>query len=267
MSVRVCTYNVHWGIGMDGRRSLARVADVIGRIDPDVIAVQELDRTRRAKTDYEDQFTILRDRLGMDAAYATTIERAPTEESGGESRRYGHAIFTTGTIETSKTHSLPGPTDAEPRALLEAHVALDDGTVPIFAVHLGVDPDERVEQVHAILDRVPSRAEADHVLLGDLNAEPGSEPYHLLVDEGPYLDAVAAVDAADPTYPSPYAERDPENEYVDDHVLTYVPRKRIDHAFVTPGIEPIDGTVRRSLASDHSPVIADLDFVSSPTKP
>ena len=265
MDLRVCTYNVRWGIGMDGRRVLQRTADVIGRIDPDVIAIQELDRTRRPETGYEDQLATLQRFLGRDATYATTIEEPPTDESDGQPRRYGHAVLTSGVIERGKTYPLPGPSDAEPRALLETRIELDGRTLPVFAVHLGLEPDERVEQTKAILDRIDELAEVsplksppEHVLLGDLNATPDSEPYRLLVDDGPYEDAIETAGVAEPTYPSPYVERDPEDEYVDDHVRTYVPRKRVDHVLVTPGIEVVGAEIRRSLASDHSPVVADL---------
>ena len=41
--VRILTYNVHLCVGVDGMRDYQRVADVILRIDPDIVALQELD--------------------------------------------------------------------------------------------------------------------------------------------------------------------------------------------------------------------------------
>ena len=47
--VRVLTYNIRHGQGMDGRVDLSRVADVIRRLEPDVVALQEVDQaTTRA---------------------------------------------------------------------------------------------------------------------------------------------------------------------------------------------------------------------------
>ena len=41
-TMRIATYNIHRCRGLDGRTNLARVAEVIRDIDPDVIALQEV---------------------------------------------------------------------------------------------------------------------------------------------------------------------------------------------------------------------------------
>jgi len=46
----VMTYNVHSCIGMDGKISPLRIAEVIDRYHPDVIALQELDAGLSAPT-------------------------------------------------------------------------------------------------------------------------------------------------------------------------------------------------------------------------
>jgi len=50
----VMTYNVHSCIGMDGQISPLRIAEVIGRYRPDVVALQELD-AGLTRTDRIDQ--------------------------------------------------------------------------------------------------------------------------------------------------------------------------------------------------------------------
>ena len=42
-SLRVMSYNIRIGIGMDGNTDLTRVADVINRIAPDYVGLQEVD--------------------------------------------------------------------------------------------------------------------------------------------------------------------------------------------------------------------------------
>ncbi|MCI0633959.1 MAG: endonuclease/exonuclease/phosphatase family protein, partial [Actinobacteria bacterium] len=54
--VRVATYNIHRGRGLDGRVSLRRIADVLQQIDADVVGVQEI---------YEAQAESLARDLGM----------------------------------------------------------------------------------------------------------------------------------------------------------------------------------------------------------
>src|SRR5215210_2220554 len=43
-SLRVMTYNIHVGIGMDKKLNLQRIADVINREHPDLVGLQEVDR-------------------------------------------------------------------------------------------------------------------------------------------------------------------------------------------------------------------------------
>ena len=40
----VVSYNIHRGVGLDRRRDLDRIADVIGEVDPDVVGLQEVIR-------------------------------------------------------------------------------------------------------------------------------------------------------------------------------------------------------------------------------
>ena len=48
--LRVLTYNIHHGEGVDGKLDLKRIAQVITSVDPDLVALQEVDRgTRRTQ--------------------------------------------------------------------------------------------------------------------------------------------------------------------------------------------------------------------------
>ena len=75
--VRVATYNIHRGRGLDGQVSLRRIADVLRQIDADVVGVQEI---------YEAQAEHLARDLEMQLVTGVTVHR-----SDGA---YGNAIFT-----------------------------------------------------------------------------------------------------------------------------------------------------------------------------
>ena len=47
--IKVASYNIHKGIGLDRRRNPERVVEVLREIDADVIALQEADRRFGAK--------------------------------------------------------------------------------------------------------------------------------------------------------------------------------------------------------------------------
>lgn len=251
-SIRVVTYNVHWGIGMDGCLDLRRVGDSIRRLDPDVVGIQEVDRTRRPETEYVDQFADLREYLEWEGVYGTTIEEEPTADSGGDPRRYGIATLSPHGIVESENHSLPTADGAEPRTLLKTRVEINGWEISVFNTHFGLDPEERRRHAMEILS--VTEGVDDAVLVGDLNAEPGSPPYERLTDR--FADGVAATGAATPTFPSPYVEPDGGKE-PGSHTA-YVPDRRIDHVLHAPGIESRDARVVHSLASDHSAVVVDL---------
>src|SRR5690606_2840765 len=42
--ITVLTYNIHHGEGMDGKLDLERIANVIRSVNPDLVALQEVDR-------------------------------------------------------------------------------------------------------------------------------------------------------------------------------------------------------------------------------
>src|SRR5476649_2332295 len=49
LTLRVLTYNIHHGEGMDGRFDLSRLAGVVTSVHPDLVALQEVDEgTERA---------------------------------------------------------------------------------------------------------------------------------------------------------------------------------------------------------------------------
>lgn len=59
--LRMMSYNIHDGIGLDGKTDYNRIAGVISKWSPDVVAVQEVDSaTQRAQ-----RVDILRDRKSV----------------------------------------------------------------------------------------------------------------------------------------------------------------------------------------------------------
>lgn len=91
------------------------------------------------------------------------------------------------------------------------------------------------------------------MLVGDCNAAADSEPILTLKDE--FREAFAAL-GREParTHPSPYVEETEGDKFV----KTYRPRTQADYVFASEDVSVEDAQVRHALASDHSPVLADL---------
>src|SRR6187401_3225015 len=68
-SIKVLTYNIHHGRGTDGKYSLERIASVIAAQDPDIVALQEVEKFR-TRTAHDDQPEHLAELLGMKHVFA-----------------------------------------------------------------------------------------------------------------------------------------------------------------------------------------------------
>lgn len=256
VNVRVCSYNIHTGAGMDGRRNLERIGDVIRRTGADLVGIQEVDRNRE-RTDRVDQIGFLADYLDMDFAYGPAmVESVP--DDGSVRQAYGIGILSDQSLVDVATHTLPHETDAEPRVLLSATAILDAPSgeqarpVSFATTHLGLDATNRERQASEIIEILgqdPDRT----ILVGDFNALPDSPTIDTVT--GAFQDTLASVGAGGvQTFPTPYVERG-----VDDNYLSvFEPNRRIDYIFQSPDIQAIDGRIVESLASDHSAVVAEL---------
>lgn len=250
-TLRVLSYNIRRGLGMDGRQDLRRVADVIDRIDPDVVGLQEIDRNCE-RSGFVDQAATLADHLGMEFVFEPAIELPGADAPG----QYGVAALSAAPIRRVAGHPLPENEESEPRVLLETRVDLADTAVAgdsvTFAVtHLGLDAPLRERQASALVDATGSPST---IVVGDFNATPESAPIETMIDR--YTDAFAAAGIGDvPTFPSPYAQQEQDGS-----ISVRVPQNRIDYVFCSPDIAVVDATRYESLASDHCPVVADIDI-------
>jgi len=100
---------VHRCIGPDGREDVDRVAQVIGELDPDVVALQEVDAGGCGKS-RTDQFQLLGQATGMEAIAGITM----TTQTG----HYGNAVLTRLPVLAVDRINLSVPT-RQPRGALD----------------------------------------------------------------------------------------------------------------------------------------------------
>lgn len=167
--LRVLTYNIHHGEGVDGKLDLERIASVIRSVEPDLVALQEVDCKVR-RTNSVDQPAELARLTKMHVAFGNNIEL-----QGGQ---YGNAILSRFPIRRRKNHSLPRFDSGEQRGLLEVEIELPDKrpSLLFLATHLDhsqVDR-ERIESARIINELVANNAERPALLAGDINDVPDS---------------------------------------------------------------------------------------------
>ena len=240
---RIVTYNVHRCVGTDRQLDVARVAAVLAALNPDIVALQELDVGRK-RTGHVDQAHEIASRLEMVSHFHPAVQV--------EEERYGDAILTRLPERLVKAGPLPGydPIRAlEPRGALWVEVEVAGRPVQVINTHLGLVP--REQQIQA--SHLAGKGWLEHpdcawpaILLGDFNATASSIVYRTLTAHLQPARRLARRKQPSSTFPSP------------------LPVLRIDHLFVSPGIEveavfaPFDPLTR--VASDHLPLVMDFEL-------
>ncbi len=165
--IRVLSYNIRHGLGMDGKFDLDRQARVIRRAGPDLAALQEVDQgTRRSRGIGEAEL------LGRKAGLHWVFGKAMDYDGGG----YGEGILSRFPFLRVIRHPLPAARGYEPRALLEVRVrpAGSGPGIVFFGTHLDhVSEAQRVAQAKEINRVAAALGDRPMILAGDLNARPG----------------------------------------------------------------------------------------------
>ncbi len=160
--VRVMSYNVKNGIGMDKVKDISRCAEVIRKVKPDVVAIQEVDSmTRRNKKD------VLAELAEKSGGYHAYFGKAIDYKGGS----YGVGVLSKKPALSVKTYPLPNHREA--RVLL----VVEYEKYYMLCTHLSGVPRKlgRGVQVDIIRD-VVSKLDKPVFIAGDTNARPTSAP-------------------------------------------------------------------------------------------
>lgn len=236
--ITVLSYNIHHGEGADGRVDLERIAAVIRNAEPDLVALQEVDRYTR-RTGLINQAQELACRTGMQYLFGRTIDY-----QGG---MYGNAVLTRLPVNGFANRALPFTPGREPRGVIHLHVysgPTESGhsIFRFFATHLDVSEADRLNAVPALLEFAMEEPEMPSLLAGDMNALPDSAPMKLL-NKGWQ---VAETGQPLPTYPAA------------------APTRQLDYILYRPADRWRVLEVRvleETIASDHRPILAVLELL------
>jgi len=156
--MRLVSWNIQWGRGIDGRVDLARTVAVLQRFDAEVIALQEVAVHHEGLPGAPagDQFAQLRALMpGYEAVFAAGSD---LPDGQGGRRLFGQAVFARRPILQVFRHLLPWPVDVAvpsmPRVALEAIIAAPswpDEAMRLVTTHLEYySPRQRAAQVEAL---------------------------------------------------------------------------------------------------------------------
>jgi endonuclease/exonuclease/phosphatase family metal-dependent hydrolase len=231
--LRVGTFNIHHGEGNDGIMNLKRIADVILKMNVDIIGLQEVDKNWGDRSGWTDQVTGLSSFLQMQGRFGPALSKEILRKRG----YYGNAIFSKYPILSIENHPLRSITGGEDRACLEALIDTGGEKILFLSVHLGLSAKERRHHLSMLLSHIET-SEYPVILVGDFNAE---EDEFIQIMSGRLKDAFSVAGSEDG---STFGFR------------SSLPNVRIDYIWVSDGFEVINASTLPAEASDHYPVIA-----------
>jgi len=234
-TLRVMTFNIHVGVGMDKNLDLQRIADVIIRERPDLVGVQEVDRGAR-RTEGLDEIAELAKMTRMDYAFGHNLDY--------QEGQYGVAILSKFLIQKIDHRKYENRREAERRGMLRVEVDIGGRTINFATTHLDYQRDDgRLFETGQLL-RFLADVKNPLIVVGDFNDEPTESAYKLMLTkfEDAWIGSRAKGDGF--TYS---ADK---------------PTKRIDYIFyrASDGVRAKKAWMVKTLASDHLPVMAELEI-------
>jgi len=281
--MRLMTYNIHGWRTTDGAPNLGAVARVIDDVQADIIGLNEVFYPRVVDGADEPALDALATRLDMHFVFGPCMRWPATDDLPASA--YGNAILSRWPIIASAVHHL---TPKEPklqailagkeqRGLLEARILLpNQQPFTVYQTHLDYSEEEaRLVELRTLRTWTSRDRNRPHVVMGDFNALsawdftgredqlPGLTHHKnsdLSGEQG--LRVIAQMEKAG--YADVYSlfGQPGQQSYIPSHD----PAIRIDYIFAS---QPLVTHIRNceiwqespgGEASDHRPVIADIDF-------
>ena len=233
-SLKVMSYNIHYGLGMDGKYDLERIARIIKKENPDIVGLQEIGDSLMAAE--------LGRLTGMPVVFGPSL---------GKMDGYGDAILCKFPFEWINNYPIPSASSSRYQAMaIDVDISEKIGkktNMRIVNTHfdwletLG-SREARLAAVDVIEKGFFKNDILPAILTGDLNATPGSEPLRKLQSKGWVYESLGkdlrTIRAGNP-------------EKQIDYVL-FRPRK----SWKVTNVRVLDEPV----ASDHLPVLMTLTY-------
>jgi endonuclease/exonuclease/phosphatase family metal-dependent hydrolase len=242
--LRLVTWNIHKGIGVDRRYALERTAQVLKSIDADVACLQEVDENVPRS-----QFHCQAERLAEALGHSHRAIGLNVAVQGGH---YGNLTISRHPIVESKNLDLTFPFKKRRSALVTRIAGPGDRPWIVVNLHLGLMHFERKTQVRRLVSHIQAQAKDGEavVIAGDWNDWGNRLLKEVAAPMGFHLARLDCHRAAGiKTFPSrrPLAALDK---------IFYRDPIRLHHVACV-----LDEAARK--ASDHLPLVADLTWHGS----
>ena len=206
------------------------MAEAIKTVGADIVGLNEM----FGGGDYCEQVEMLARLTGIENWY---FAKAIDDRCGP----YGNGILSKIPFKSVETVIIPDPNPKKPggwyetRCILKAE--LENG-LRVLVTHFGLMPDEQENAVNALLEYIRDER---CILMGDFNLEPSSQLLNPIRER--LIDTSLGFCESKLSFPSDE------------------PRIKIDYIFVSRDILVKNADIPETVASDHRPHVADVEFV------
>ncbi|MEL6922337.1 MAG: endonuclease/exonuclease/phosphatase family protein, partial [Pseudomonadota bacterium] len=150
--MRIVTYNIQYGIGLDGKYDVRRICDTV--CDADIICLQEVtrgfirnggaDMVAEVEAQLPTHFSSFHAAMDIDMMSGLVEGRAVNRRF-----QFGNMVLSRWPITASRGHLLPRHARADKlnlqRGALEALITTPDGPIRVYSVHLDhISAEERL---------------------------------------------------------------------------------------------------------------------------
>jgi endonuclease/exonuclease/phosphatase family metal-dependent hydrolase len=236
VTLRVMSYNIHHGEGLDGKVDLLRIAQLIQEQGADIVGLQEVDKgvERTQRRDLPAELAAL---TGMTCVFSNNYHY-----QGGE---YGNAVLTKFPVKRSANLHYKMLRPGEQRGILQLVLDARGRELVFLNTHIDYRPDdsERWSNTTEIEELARHYAGKPIIMVGDFNDTPESRVCRRIAE----------------TFDDTWALVGPGGGFT---IPAANPRKRIDYLWISKdkSLVPLKAWVPHSEASDHLPVVAEFQL-------
>lgn len=223
------------------RKNLEKIAALVSRHQPDVVAFQEIDQSSH----WNKHIDLLR-HIQDEAGYPYSEHGIHNTRFGRKPLRYGNAFLSKHRIEKSAVFPFGEKTVGE-KGFMEARLEIDGHSIDLINLHLDFRSRRtRISQIEPIIDRIRHRSESGPppIICGDFNTSSKA-----------FSDAVRQFLIR--------SARHAEYTYHPQNVRTFpshLPSRGLDFVLVPKPYAVREARAIRCFASDHLPVWIELSI-------
>lgn len=285
--MKFVSFNIQYGLGLDGKFNVQRIADAIR--DADIIALQEVTRNlpKNSRADLPEVIAgLLPEFFHAFGAGAVTDAGSAIVDGRARMRQveFGNMILSRHPILATRNILLPRSRTFDhlnlQRSALEALIGTPTGAIRVYSVHLDHrSPEERISQIAFLKARIVNYAHEggavsggaefgfpelpspeDYVIMGDFNMKP-EQPEYIAMAGASDLYYGRTPSSSSPTDALDRLGKRGDGSYTWEEPGKPDIRQYLDYCFLSASLLPRlkEGWVDETcIASDHKPVWVEI---------